>query len=261
MKPCPGPQPPRSWAHSTEASERPDYESSSWRRSALSLLLHELPTLGPPLERTARTPALVQLCLESILQSFVEAELDEISALLPIHLRILLCRVCAIQKPSFLSHPGSDGTGEKYIIGPRNIGPNTLRPLESQPSSSWDVDEDSAAEPIYALAITNARVSSSPTLFFPPSITHLALIHVSSPLPLHRLVVKIPLLVFLDLSYNDWLATSEACTRVLKEVPWSRLSSLRVLGLRGCPIDALMQKKVNEGRWTEIVCVRSFENL
>jgi hypothetical protein len=90
-------------------------------------------------------------------------------------------------------------------------------------------------------------------LALPPSLTRLALIRLSAPIPVHRLPDKCPLLDFLDISYNPWLAEPAwGRERALERVAWGRWAYLKVLGCRDCGITLEELRRVNEGRWEDV---------
>jgi hypothetical protein len=119
----------------------------------------------------------------------------------------------------------------------------------------WQEQEQEEQEqrPLTAVAIVSATLSIPVLLALPSSLTRLALVHLSAPVPVHRLPEKCPLLDFLDISYNPWLAEPAwGGERALERVAWGRWAYLRVLGCRDCGVTSEELRKVNEGRWEDV---------
>ena len=247
---------------------------------ALALVFSQDPTAPLHLMNKDRIPTLTNLCLRVLLEyygpesgSFPEL----VSNLTPHHRRELL-RYTSIYQPlpsayldTLLNLEGHTN-GEVIVVGPQaSLRNDFLRVQEKQqptfdtdkPSSqhnngdsdSWDDDNGGyESPPIHSFILISASLSTSALSTLPPSLTYLALISLPSPIPIHRLPKKCPLLEVLDLSYNVWLAsTAQDNANLLDGVIWSRWSRLRVLGLRNCGIaqnDASL-KKVNAGRWVD----------
>lgn len=145
----------------------------------------------------------------------------------------------------------------------------------------WDADDMESTIPLSTLILLNTTLSSSTLFSLPPTLTHLALINLSSPVPLHRLPRICPLLKMLDLSYNSWLganfiggisteghgvsgilgkpqqSTDPAIKAIvdLGRIDWSRWNHLKVLGFRGNYIPEDFAQRVNEGRWDDVEIV------
>jgi len=116
--------------------------------------------------------------------------------------------------------------------------------------------EDEERQPLTAVAIVSATLSISALLALPPSLSRLALVHLSAPIPVHRLPDKCPLLDFLDISYNPWLAEPAwGEERALERVAWGKWAYLKVLGCRDCGITSEELKKVNLGRWEDVTII------
>jgi len=116
--------------------------------------------------------------------------------------------------------------------------------------------EDEEEQPLTAVAIVSATLSISVLLALPPSLTRLALVHLSAPIPVHRLPDKCPLLDFLDISYNPWLAEPAwGEERALERVAWGKWVYLKVLGCRDCGVTSDELRRVNEGRWEDVMIV------
>ena len=135
----------------------------------------------------------------------------------------------------------------------------------SETLGEWDVaesgwqeqgQEEEEERPLTAIAIVSAALSTPALLALPPSLTRLALVHLSAPIPVHRLPDKCPLLEFLDISFNPWLAEPAwGRERALERVVWGRWEYLKVLGCRDCGITSEELRKVNEGRWEDVTIV------
>ncbi|KAH8833685.1 hypothetical protein DL96DRAFT_1577981 [Flagelloscypha sp. PMI_526] len=258
QKLCPGPSPPKSWLVSQFAGGPQDYQSPTWRALALSPLLSQLSKLDSYSERHDRVPSLVRLSLQTILTRF-PSDIEEIVSFFPPHLRLLFTRHCAVHDPSQL--PLIETLTERFVLPPRTVGPNTFKSAHTGTEiltepKTWDSEDDPLEDSVYCIVVANTRISPSPTLFFPPTLTHLALLHVNGPLPLHRLLVKVPLLVFLDLSYNDWLVTVDLVGQAFERIVWSRLKELHTLGMRLCAsLSEDMMTKLNESKWNPVVVI------
>ncbi|KAF8136783.1 hypothetical protein EV363DRAFT_1545698 [Boletus edulis] len=261
----PGPNPPRSWrlpATSTPSSTLLPSKAKSgvnitnttaWRERALLPLFSADVTSSSGSARSrliypdpSPIPQLTLLCLQLIRSTVPGTDLAEVVPFMPPHLRRALLRYTAIHAP--LSQTELDalcqGTThvdtELIVVGPHNI-------LHSPPSESWDV--------LRSLAILSSRLSTATMLAFPPTITHLALIHMPNRISLQRLPTICPLLVFLDLSYNTWLYTVQPVDRgtpMLEEVEWGKLRRLEVIGLRECPVTTKVLLGLNRGRWEDV---------
>ena len=83
-----------------------------------------------------------------------------------------------------------------------------------------------------AVAIVSATQSTPALLALLPSLTRLTLVHLSAPIPVHRLTDKSPLL---ELSFNPWLA-EPAWGRewALERAAWGRWVYLKVLECHDC---------------------------
>jgi len=135
----------------------------------------------------------------------------------------------------------------------------------------WDMEEADMESPLHSLVFLNTSISSSTLFSFPPTLTHLALINISMPVPLHRLPHIAPLIIILDVSYNAWLGANsvpggrerlkgpqpprDTPIMDLRHVDWPRWNHLKVLGFRGNYVPENFLKGVNKGRWDEITVV------
>jgi hypothetical protein len=120
--------------------------------------------------------------------------------------------------------------------------------------SDWqEQGSEQEQQPFTAVAIVSTTLSIPVLLALPSSLTRLALVHLSAPIPIHRLPDKCPLLELLDISYNPWLAEPAwGEERALERVEWGRWAYLRVLGCRDCGVTSEELGKVNEGRWEDV---------
>lgn len=120
--------------------------------------------------------------------------------------------------------------------------------------SDWQEQEpELEQQALTAVAIVSTTLSIPVILALPSSLTRLALVHLSAPIPIHRLPDKCPLLELLDISYNPWLAEPAwGEERALDRVEWGRWAYLKVLGCRDCGFALEELRKVNEGRWEDV---------
>ena len=236
-------------------------------------------------------PCLAELCLRVLLGHYgTDADiLAELVPYLPPHHRKRLMRICAVHSPLsnvslrvlLLPATMSGGSrqynqvdGELVIVEPANpprpelffVADDRSAGLEETEKEGegrqWDAEvgdgdgSDSHWQPLTALAIVSTLLPIPTLLAFPPSLTRLALIRLSAPVPLHRLPDKCPLLEFLDVSYNWWLGEPAwGGERALERVRWSRWEYLKVLGCRGCGVTSEELRKVNERRWDDVTIV------
>jgi hypothetical protein len=120
--------------------------------------------------------------------------------------------------------------------------------------SDWqDQEPEQEQESFTAVAIVSTTLSIPVLLALPSSLTRLALVHLSAPIPIHRLPDKCPLLELLDISYNPWLAEPAwGRERALERVEWGRWAYLKVLGCRDCGVTLEELREVNGGRWEDV---------
>ncbi|KAH6918488.1 hypothetical protein BKA70DRAFT_1247365 [Coprinopsis sp. MPI-PUGE-AT-0042] len=282
---CSRPAAPKSWTLITPKQDR--YETASWRSTALSQLYSQLEegrTRTTILSEATGPPPLTMLCLEYLMARCTLTELkEEILPYIPSHLRAVWVRYTAVHAPLpnqrlfALYEEEGHADGEIFVVGPNN----SLRDdffLQASPTKGdeesrgegsarhdamdddWDSEERSPTL-LRTVAILSTRLSMTTVLSFPPTITHLALIHITIPIALHRLPQVCPLLVLLDLSYNEWLANpSKETAKSWERVDWGRWGQLKTLGLReSVPtseegLDLLA--RVNKGRWDDIVIIQ-----
>lgn len=273
---CPGPRPPKSWVAKL-TTPQDLCATPSWRLDALSLLYSQLAVSIP----TQRVLPLSVLCLLPLIASCTSSELrDDVLPFIPQHLRKEVIRYTAIHDPLSASRlyalyeQEGHADGEIIVVGPQasirddffiqsNQEPRTDENVLSHPPSStsnekedWE-DEDTSPKLLQTFAAVSTSLSMSLILSLPPTITHLALVHLSSSISLHRLPRTCPLLIFLDLSYNEWLEyPSNETLKSLDRVDWARWSYLRTLGWRKCFVPNAMLVKINADRWDEINVVR-----
>ncbi|KAN0076902.1 hypothetical protein V8E55_010757 [Tylopilus felleus] len=287
----PGPRPPRSWRSPAAPSSNPlpsqpknDIDitnTSAWRERVLSPLFSACITPSSSSSDGVRSrliypdpspmPQLTLLCLQLIRSTCPGADLAQVVPYIPPHLRRVLLRYTAIHAPlsqtelDALCQGAAHVDTECIVVGPYN----TLRgssfrkndpandgqfeddPME--PSEPWDAvhDQESESLVLRALAVLSSPLIASTMLAFPPTITHLALVHIPHRISLHRLPAICPLLVFLDLSYNTWLHASQGAS-MLEEVEWGKLRRLEVLGLRECLVTPKVLLELHRGRWEDV---------
>lgn len=127
---------------------------------------------------------------------------------------------------------------------------------ENAEDDNWEND-DTASKLLTTFAAISTRLSMSTTLTLPPTVTHLVLIHITAPIALHRLPQTCPLLVLLDLSFNEWLESPTIETeKSLARVDWSRWSQLQTLGWRHYPMPDILRVRINKGRWDDIAIIQ-----
>lgn len=282
LKVPPGPPAPKSWRLTT--SKKDIYDSAAWRAHTLSII-----TSGrsQSIESMGRTdvPPLTLLCLRILVTCYSSADFIEyILPFIPPHLRRDLLRYTAVHSPLPdsklypLCEPDGHVDGELIVVGPRATLPENhfrrnpsltsthLPDLEESESEehhdaedAWDWESSSHDERVptspHTIALINVHVPMSAFLNLPPTLTHLALINIPFPVSLHRLPGLCPLLVVLDLSYNNWLSPSYK-DEILERVDWTRFSKLHTLAFRGCSIPQDIIRRVNKGRWddVEVIC-------
>ncbi|KIK92406.1 hypothetical protein PAXRUDRAFT_577828 [Paxillus rubicundulus Ve08.2h10] len=290
-----GPGPPRSWLSPpySSASSRPKDSSRleigadditntpAWRELALSLMFS--PDIASSLRPSSnfrgtiypnsrRVPPLAFLCLRLILVASSGPDLVEITPYIPPHLRHALLRYTAVHAPlsqvmlDALSDRTGHVNGELIVVGPRtSLHRNSFQKsqdgingaIESNDvSTSWDSAQDIEPPPLLSLAVLSSLLSIPTFLTLPPTITHLALINISYPVPLQRLPTTCPLLVLSDLSYNIWLSASASAGRggrtLLEEVEWGKLRKLEMFGVRGCLVTSKVLLEINRARWKDV---------
>jgi len=219
--------------------------------------------------------------------------LEELASYLAPHHRKEAVRMCAVRSPlsgarlrAFLGEGRNQVEGELVVVESASL----LRPelfrararnqhgrghgrewTEGGEEAPWEWDDteveqsgstdagpdwqeqEQEQQPLTAVAIVSTTLSISVLLALPSSLTRLALVHLSAPIPVHRLPEKCPLLDFLDISYNPWLAVPAwGGERALERVAWGRWAYLKVLGCRDCGVTSEELRKVNEGRWEDV---------
>jgi hypothetical protein len=258
---------PKSWI----PTHHIDRNTQSWRSTALSIVHIS--------DSKSSIASLTQLCLCFLLHSFPDpAEFAaELVPWLPPHLRRELLRYTAIDEPLAnaklypLFDPAGHADGEIIVIGPQASLRNDLLPsyrYKKQPpstplvgTSAWDADDvvetTDEGTRLHSLALVSVSISMQSYLNFPPSLTHLALVDLSTSVPLHRLPGLCPSLVILDLSFNKWLGSAKTSDdTALGRIDWQKWSVLQILGLRSCLVDLDFLEKVNRGRWADIKIIQ-----
>jgi hypothetical protein len=251
-----GPKPPRSW---TLASRKDRQGTEAWRTEALSVMLNNSPC--PP--AASVVPPLTLLCLRRMLACLSEDDdFLEIVPYLPPHLRQALVRDAAQRKPFSIRRLAAcfechGAAGEMVIMGPAEL-PDDWFSRPSNDGSEGDVDEwdaeEASTESLHTLIVVSSPLSTAIFLSLPPTITHLGLINVPTPLSLYKLPGLCPLIVVLDLSYNKWLSkdSSDMSARLLERTDWSRWRQLSVLAFRGCVLPDDLTHRINKGRWDDV---------
>jgi len=248
------------------------HDTAVWRMEALSLIFSHL--VGT--ETTdSRVPALSLLCLRSFISMCSVAEFKDVVPFVPHHLRRKLIRYTAIHAPLPnsklfpLYEPDGHADGELMIVGPatvrddyfmkkssRNDTHCTKEGLVESEIPDWESDQPTP-KILRTVVVMSTRLAMSTFLTLPPTLVHLALINLPSPVFLHRLPGLCPLIEILDLSYNSWLSdSSNDLLKVLDRLDWTRWSHLRVLGFRECYMPDGMLAKLNKGRWDDVKVMR-----
>ncbi|KIM49336.1 hypothetical protein M413DRAFT_438520 [Hebeloma cylindrosporum] len=257
-----GPAPPKSWNPPLENI----HQTASWRAQALSLAISHPVNLA-----YSRVPSLALLCLQTILSDKTSnSQFREIAPCIPAHLRRDIIRYCAIYSPlpswKLYAMYGSQGHAdhemlimgdaaslrdEFFLAGTTCAGDADGIVRAAGVESDWE-SEGLSEKPLQSLILVSTRVSPSTLLALPPTITRMALINLSDSLAIYKLPKICPLLVLLDLSYNQWLKDS---TSPLTKVNWSRWSHLEVLGLKDCAVSEELVASINRGRWDDVKIV------
>lgn len=259
-----------------------EFLTPTWRAEALSLLYSQLQVRVTQ----QRILPLSVMCLLPLLASggcTIRELKEDVLPFIPQHLRREAVRYLAIKSPLSaarlfsLYEDEGHADGEIIVVGPNAtmrddyfIQPKHFdKSLESEhpqaststsknePDSSeedWDDEDAESPKLLQVFAALSTRLSMSTILSLPPTLTHLALIHLSLPIYPHRLPRTCPLLVFLDLSYNEWLERpSIEIVKSVARIEWTRWSHLQTLGWRKCVMFDEMQSNINKGRWNDVV--------
>ncbi|KDQ60970.1 hypothetical protein JAAARDRAFT_31966 [Jaapia argillacea MUCL 33604] len=296
VRPFAGPGPPKSWIPSSQ-SEEFSHESALWRARALSVIFSRLPfssTLSTKVltnpayspsshPNSTSVPPLTLLCLRIILSDYLSSDdfTEDLVLSIPPHLRRDLLRYTTIHYPLpsaklfGLCEPDGHADGELIVVGPSaSLQSNHFRTHDRPQREhqdgfsegveiaiddlSWDSPATTLPPPFHTLILlsTPLPLPSIPSL--PATLTHVALLSLPSPIPIHRLPMLCPLLVVLDLSFNSWIREVPAG---LKRVDWGRWRRLEILGLRGGSIRSggeeyeQLRVRVNKGRWADVEIV------
>ena len=254
-------------------------EGPAWRATALSLFFAQSDSdydLASTTAESARSrprphpacPSLVECCLRVLLEHFGSdvATLEQLASYLAPHHRKEAMRMCAVRSPlsgarlrALLGGEGRNHVeGELVVVQPALPLRQMFRQHESGSGtgSDWqeqEQEQEQEQQPHTAVAIVSTLLLIPVLLALPSSLTRLALVRLSAPIPVHRLPDRCPLLDFLDLSYNPWLAEPAwGRERALERVAWGRWVYLKVLGCRDCGITLEELGRVNEGRWEDV---------
>ncbi|KIJ26716.1 hypothetical protein M422DRAFT_272175 [Sphaerobolus stellatus SS14] len=259
-----GPPPPRSWIPPS-SSRSSGSTSPEWRRNALSLVFEYTRSSSKAIDQSSKVPTLFQTCLHRLLIDFGGIPVDLFS-FLPRHILREYVRYSAVFAPLpkedleaiwALENAGSVD-GEVIITGPYASSVLSRQvPSVSDVPSEWDAN-DNSSDPDPPPIMDTFIVLSAP---FPPSLmsllpvtlTHLALVNIQR-LPIQTILIHVPLLKFLDLSYNLWVG--EIVENKLLRMEWRRLRNLEVVCFRECGIaeehTKALQEVLNKGRLTDM---------
>jgi hypothetical protein len=249
-----GPPPPASWIRRENLQNHDiiDPEDPDWKRTALTPFFN----IDDNLYNTKpRIPPLRELCMLVLLED--DTLPPDLIPYLSNDMKKQLCRCAAIQRPFTVEElihtcdPAQGGTdGEIIIVGPTvrlssilsTINPK-VDPSGDDTVMDWDTEspwDALDATPYQSLALINTPLSPGCITSLPSTLTRLALLHLPatpSP-PIWRLPSCLPLLTFIDLSFNKWLRPSKSFDKVV----WSSWTKLTWLGLRGCSFDTPQDK-------------------
>lgn len=194
-------------------------------------------------------------------------DLKDLLKYVPQHLRRDLIRYHAIHSPLLewkldaLLYPEGHADGEILVVGPKAtlkeehfVNDDSQAAADSQ-GLDWESEEYSR-DPVQHLILVSTRLTTSMLLALPPTLTHIALLRIPSPIPLARLTKLCPLLNLLDLSFNTWLHDQLDAEEILEKIDWSRWSHLRVLGLRECYVPLGLLRNVNRHRWDDVSLIQ-----
>ncbi|KAI0306479.1 hypothetical protein B0F90DRAFT_1690248 [Multifurca ochricompacta] len=261
---------PRSWATATTPAKV--LEGPRWRETALSLFFARTDDTIPVGTGGRVVPCLADFCLRVVLDYFgagADALEDLVPYLAPHHKKQLM-RICAVRCPLpstslrvLLGKDHNQLDGELIIIESTSPPRPELFKAEHKqtaqnPEDLWDAEagDGPSSQPLKALAIVSTTLLIPTLLALPPSLTRLALVHLSAAVPLHRLPDKCPLLEVLDISYNQWLGEPTwGGEPAIEMIAWGRWAYLKMLGCRDCGFGLEELKKVNEGRWEDVTIV------
>ena len=248
---------PKSWRLATKEIQNKD--SPEWRANALSLV-SGLQAYHTPV------PSLAELCMRILLDAYSEPKDFEqvLLPLLPPHLRYIFQRYTAVHAP--LSAPmlsalvGQSGhiNGELFVVGPNaslhKDGIVTDRQIPVDDSQDWEADDPFVDSfELRTLALVSTGWSFQTLLFFPRSLTRLALINIPTQPPMFKLPTLCPSIVILDLSFNSWLDCQDRSYTILGMINWDKWNDLSVLGLRGCSVHQVTLDRVNRNRWEDVL--------
>jgi len=179
------------------------------------------------------------------------------------------------------------GTEGELVLSGSEISPSVLQTLltDYTPSSdagkeeSWDDSEEQqeGTADLTRLVLFNASLPASCMTFLPPTLTHLALLHLPSSIslqthinstiaststPIWRLPPQLPLIEFFDISFNPWLLP----TRSFDKIPWGAWRRLKFVGLRECGFDSQelrddVKVKIVSSVKRSAICIVSFADL
>ncbi|CAL1704648.1 unnamed protein product [Somion occarium] len=233
-----------------------------------------------------RIPPLIELCLQVLLDYCRGRHFSEILVpCLPPHLRHVLLRWTAVHSPLpssklfALCEPDGHVNGELIVVGPQAALPadyfasadeseRTKRDVIDDEDIERPSDEESwessgsseeQSQPLNTLALVTTPLPATTLFSLPPTLTHLALLGLPSPTPIHRL----PRVVSSEESgrFVSVQGSGRGGERMIERVEWSRWTRLKVLGLRECGIGENIVSKVNKGRWTDVEVIGVDEGI
>ncbi|KIP09548.1 hypothetical protein PHLGIDRAFT_34427 [Phlebiopsis gigantea 11061_1 CR5-6] len=271
----PGPKPPKSWIPLFDGDER---DEPAWRANAFKVLLDDLGAEAWLRDGSHAVMPLAMLCAQTILKTYGESEaLVDVVQYIPPHLKRDLIRWHTVHRPlsnsKLYALCGEEGhaDGELLVVGPHNnLRGDVIKGRErtrafsqggddgeqtatsSSRADDWDAPTDTPAS-LTVIGLLESPLPSSVIFSLPPTLTHLALLALPHPIPVHRLPRQCPLLEVLDISFNGWLSGhDDPYPGTFNAVDWKRWGYLRILGLRECGVSKYIVHKVNANRWTDV---------
>ncbi|KAI6138846.1 hypothetical protein EDD17DRAFT_1673212, partial [Pisolithus thermaeus] len=232
-----------------------------WREMALAPILCECPASVPSprdYPHPVTLPPLTQLCTHLILATCGGVDLATYLRQSVLGMGQPDGDLIVVGPRTSLRRDWFQKTIEGVRLGETAQGPLTHLTLEecsNDAEDTWDdtlsLDTELASPTMLSFVSTLLTVPTF--LALPHTITHLALLNIPYQVPLQRLPTICPLLVFLDLSYNDWLSRSSAKgDQILMSVAWHKLRHLQVLGLREFCVAFTLLTEINRGRWKDV---------
>lgn len=256
-----GPPPPPSWIFGSEKGA--NLSSPEERYDALKPFL-ERTSLSPLEDPFESIPSLKMMCIQIILTERDEHGRIplEILPYVPMNLRTAIALHAAIFDPLMADDLVRLYTTEDYEEHPAQPAQLMITDISNDsasftfsslfvsqtvrdPTEDWE-ESTNDVPTLTSMAVLRSSFPRSVISLLPPTLTHLALIHLDAEAydvpPLWRLPALTPMITFFDLSYNShWL--SRGSKSVLDRVPWNFWTRLTYVGLRESGFDDGYQQK------------------